>query len=180
MVVSRVALIADAVSLITNARRLKLQPPQLTASACHCNQIHLTSSLVSSVFLHIFFLSLSPFTSHTSSVPLLLHCFPVCWPFFMVVWLNWFFSPLPFSFVHFVACLIVRKHTYVNTQDTVMFVCLPVLSTIIDLLFEKVNIPYAHLLFYSESCTHTENMFHRPVLTAVRFWSFYLNSSSMG
>ena len=69
------------------------------ATSANCS--YLPSDQLSSDFLHIFFLSVPPFTSHTSSVSLFLHCFPVCWPCFMVVWLNWcFFFPLFLRALH--------------------------------------------------------------------------------
>lgn len=105
------------VSLITSTWQLKLQPPQLTAPTCICNRIHLTSSPVFSLCLHIFFLSLSPFTSHTSSASLFLCCFPVCWPCFMVVWLNWCF----FLFFHARHSMPdhLQTHIFSNTQEVI-------------------------------------------------------------
>lgn len=50
-----------------------LSPPQLTAFICYGKQKQPTICLLFSLFLHIFFFSLT-FTSHTSSVSLFINC----------------------------------------------------------------------------------------------------------
>lgn len=142
--VSRVELIADAASLITNGRQLKKQLPQLAAPTCH---------LTSSLSFYIFSSSLHSLPTH----PLFLFS---CAAFFQSVdhasWLfgliDVFFSPPPFPSRASQHAWLFSKYTYVHAQDIAVFLCkLAIVVCNHSCGRQTTNILCAHLPVHSNS-----------------------------
>lgn len=131
--VSSVALIADAVSLITHTRQLKLRPPQLTASTLLSVFTYFLSLALSIHFPHVPCFSLP---AVLSSLLTMLHGCLALLSFF-------------FLFLHVLHSMPGCPHTHILAYPRHLNVCVcyPVLSTIIDVLFRKEN---------KTSCSNTQ------------------------